>query len=148
MQTLPRCPVHGFADFALWYTPGVAAPGRAIQGDPEPALLMHAVRRPGGPCHELGTTRGVALVAGGAPPRAPEHVGLLHGGQYSKIVAVFRLRDLTLLRVMVGGILVGMVGVHLMHDLGLVRLHVKPTVMTANVLGGVIFGAGMLLLGF
>lgn len=35
MQTLPKCPIRGFEDFAIWYTPGVAAPCRAIQADPE-----------------------------------------------------------------------------------------------------------------
>ena len=35
MQTLPKCPVRGFEDFAVWYTPGVAAPCRAIQADPD-----------------------------------------------------------------------------------------------------------------
>jgi malate dehydrogenase (oxaloacetate-decarboxylating) len=34
MQTLPKCAVRGFDDFAVWYTPGVAAPCRAIQADP------------------------------------------------------------------------------------------------------------------
>lgn len=68
--------------------------------------------------------------------------------QYQKIVSFFRLTDLTLLKVMMGGILAGMVGVYLLYDLGLVRLHVKPTVLGANILGGLIFGVGMLLLGF
>jgi malate dehydrogenase (oxaloacetate-decarboxylating) len=35
MQTLPKCTVRGFDDFAVWYTPGVAAPCRAIQADPD-----------------------------------------------------------------------------------------------------------------
>lgn len=35
VQMLPKCPVRGPADFAVWYTPGVAAPCRAIQGNPE-----------------------------------------------------------------------------------------------------------------
>jgi malate dehydrogenase (oxaloacetate-decarboxylating) len=34
MQTLPKCAIRGFADFAVWYTPGVAAPCRAIEADP------------------------------------------------------------------------------------------------------------------
>jgi len=68
--------------------------------------------------------------------------------KYDKIVAFFRLRDLTVLKVMFGGILVGMVGVYLLHDLGLVNLHIKPTILSANILGGLIFGVGMLLLGF
>jgi malate dehydrogenase (oxaloacetate-decarboxylating) len=35
MQTLPRCAVRDFNDFAIWYTPGVAAPCRAIEDDKE-----------------------------------------------------------------------------------------------------------------
>jgi malate dehydrogenase (oxaloacetate-decarboxylating) len=35
MQTTPKCPIRGFEDFAIWYSPGVAAPCRAIQADPE-----------------------------------------------------------------------------------------------------------------
>ncbi|HWP24489.1 MAG TPA: YeeE/YedE thiosulfate transporter family protein [Candidatus Binatia bacterium] len=68
--------------------------------------------------------------------------------KYQKIVAFFRWSDLTVLKVMVGGIVVGMVGVYALHDLGLVHLHIKPTLLAANILGGLIFGAGMLLLGF
>ena len=35
MQTLPKCPIRSFDDFAIWYSPGVAAPCRAIQAEPE-----------------------------------------------------------------------------------------------------------------
>jgi malate dehydrogenase (oxaloacetate-decarboxylating) len=34
VQVLPRCPIRDFSDFAVWYSPGVAAPCRAIQADP------------------------------------------------------------------------------------------------------------------
>ncbi len=34
-QTALRAPVRNFDDFAIWYTPGVAAPCRAIQENPE-----------------------------------------------------------------------------------------------------------------
>lgn len=34
VQILPKCPVRGHADFALWYTPGVAAAARAVADDP------------------------------------------------------------------------------------------------------------------
>ncbi|MDO8715724.1 MAG: NADP-dependent malic enzyme, partial [Dehalococcoidales bacterium] len=37
MQTVPRCCVRDFNDFAIWYTPGVAAPCLAIQKDKEKA---------------------------------------------------------------------------------------------------------------
>ena len=33
VQTAPKCPVRGLADFATWYTPGVAASCRAICAD-------------------------------------------------------------------------------------------------------------------
>jgi malate dehydrogenase (oxaloacetate-decarboxylating) len=39
MQTLPKCPVRGFEDFAVWYSPGVAAPARAIAADPDAAWI-------------------------------------------------------------------------------------------------------------
>jgi len=35
VQTAPRCVVRDFNDFAIWYTPGVAEPCRAIQKDPK-----------------------------------------------------------------------------------------------------------------
>ncbi len=35
VETALKCCVRTFDDFAIWYTPGVAAPCRAIQADPE-----------------------------------------------------------------------------------------------------------------
>jgi len=35
IQTFPKCPIRSLDDFALWYTPGVAAPCRDIQRTPE-----------------------------------------------------------------------------------------------------------------
>jgi len=35
VQTAPKCPVRGLDDFSIWYTPGVAAPCRAIHEDQE-----------------------------------------------------------------------------------------------------------------
>lgn len=35
MQSMPKCAVRSLDDFALWYTPGVAAPCKAIQADPD-----------------------------------------------------------------------------------------------------------------
>jgi malate dehydrogenase (oxaloacetate-decarboxylating) len=40
IQTMPKCPIRGRDDFALWYTPGVAAPCRAIVEDPA-AVYAH-----------------------------------------------------------------------------------------------------------
>ncbi|HEY1198585.1 MAG TPA: NADP-dependent malic enzyme, partial [Thermoplasmata archaeon] len=35
IETVPKVPVRSLQDFALWYTPGVAAVSRAIQDDPD-----------------------------------------------------------------------------------------------------------------
>ncbi|MGR8942459.1 MAG: NAD(P)-dependent malic enzyme [Gammaproteobacteria bacterium] len=35
VETALKCPVRDFDDFAIWYTPGVAAPCKAIQADPD-----------------------------------------------------------------------------------------------------------------
>lgn len=35
MQTVPKCEVRDFSDFAIWYTPGVAEPCKAIKADKE-----------------------------------------------------------------------------------------------------------------
>lgn len=35
IQVLPKCPVRGIEDFAIWYTPGVAAPCKLIQASPD-----------------------------------------------------------------------------------------------------------------
>ena len=43
VQMMPKCPVRGLEDFAIWYTPGVAASSRAIADDPE-AVWSHTNR--------------------------------------------------------------------------------------------------------
>ncbi len=40
IQVLPKCPIKDQRDFAVWYTPGVAAPCKAIQADPS-AVYEH-----------------------------------------------------------------------------------------------------------
>jgi malate dehydrogenase (oxaloacetate-decarboxylating) len=35
VQTAPKCPIRSVEDFAVWYTPGVAAPSQAIAAQPD-----------------------------------------------------------------------------------------------------------------
>ncbi len=35
VETVPKCRIRDLDDFAIWYSPGVAAPCKAIQADPE-----------------------------------------------------------------------------------------------------------------
>ena len=39
VQIAPKCPIRGHQDFGIWYTPGVAAPCRAIHKDEELAYV-------------------------------------------------------------------------------------------------------------
>ena len=68
--------------------------------------------------------------------------------RYDKQLGALRLMDMTIVKFMLSTVLVGMVGVYILKDLGLVKLSVKPTNLGANILGGLIFGAGWGLLGY
>ena len=52
--------------------------------------------------------------------------------KYEKIVGALRLKDFTIIKFMLSAILVGMVGIYLMKDLGLVELRLKSTALGAN----------------
>jgi hypothetical protein len=94
-----------------------------------------------------GLTMGPLEIAGAARLALGLLTGILFGfilqkaqvTNYQKIVSFFRWNDLTVQKVMFAGILSGMVGVYVLHDLGFVNLHIKPTLLGANILGGLIF---------
>ncbi|HPE37640.1 MAG TPA: YeeE/YedE thiosulfate transporter family protein, partial [Spirochaetales bacterium] len=68
--------------------------------------------------------------------------------RYDKQLGALRLRDMTIVKFMLSNILVAMVGIYLLHDLGLVKLSVKATVLGPNIVGGLLFGLGWGLLGY
>ena len=68
--------------------------------------------------------------------------------RYDKQIGALRLIDMTIVKFMLTSILVGMVGVYLLMDLGLVKLNPKSTVLGGNIIGGLIFGLGWGLLGY
>jgi hypothetical protein len=68
--------------------------------------------------------------------------------RYEVIIGQLLLVDFTVLKVMLSAVVVGMLGVHLMHGRGLVNLHVRGGSFGATVVGGLIFGAGFALLGY
>ena len=69
--------------------------------------------------------------------------------KYHKIVNVFRLTDLAVLKFMMTALIVSMSGLYLLRGLGLVTFpSVPPTYIAANVIGGLIFGIGMSVSGF
>jgi hypothetical protein len=68
--------------------------------------------------------------------------------KFSVIVGQFLLRDFTVLKTMLTAIVVGGIGIYVLKSVGLATLHVKPAQMAAVVIGGAIFGVGMVLLGY
>jgi hypothetical protein len=75
---------------------------------------------------------------------------LQRGGvtRYRIIVGQFLMKDHTVLKTMLTAVVVGAAGVWAMHLFGGVSLHVKSADILANVVGGVLFGFGMVLLGY
>jgi hypothetical protein len=68
--------------------------------------------------------------------------------RYDVVTNLFRLRDFTVFRVGVVLIMSGAVLIHLFLDLGAIELHVPKTVILPQVIGGLLFGAGVAILGY
>jgi uncharacterized protein len=69
-------------------------------------------------------------------------------GKFNVLIGQLLLQDFTVAKIMLTAILVGMIGVFTLHRFGKVELHIKPTRIGANVIGGLLFGAGFALLGY
>jgi hypothetical protein len=68
--------------------------------------------------------------------------------RYYKIANVFRFTDLTVLRFMMSGMLIGMLGIYVLRAAGALELTaVTATVIAGNFIGGLVFGVGMALAG-
>lgn len=73
---------------------------------------------------------------------------LLQKGGVAKfhvLIGQLLLEDFTVIKVMLTAVVVGSVGIHIMHRMGLVELHIKPTRYASNAIGGLIFGVGFAL---
>lgn len=69
--------------------------------------------------------------------------------RYSKIVDVFRLSDMAVLKFMMTALVVTALGVYPLRLLGLITFPTVPaTYIVGNLVGGLIFGVGMSLAGF
>ncbi len=68
--------------------------------------------------------------------------------RYDRQIGMLRLKDFTILKLMLSAILIGMVGIYFFVDMGWGKLSIKATVLGANILGGLIFGLGWAMLGY
>jgi len=83
---------------------------------------------------------------------APIFIGFLFGfllhksgmTRYHKIVNVFRFTDMAVLKFMMSALVVGMIGIYLLVDLGVVpSMPITATHLFRNLVGGLLFGVGM-----
>lgn len=68
--------------------------------------------------------------------------------KYNVLIGALLLEDFTVVKVMVSAIIVGMVGIAILHARGMVKLHLQPTRFAAQSLGGILFGVGFALLAY
>lgn len=69
-------------------------------------------------------------------------------GKYHVLEGQLLLQDFTVVKVMLTAVLVGMVGIYFLHKRAGTKLHIVPTKVGANILGGLIFGAGFAFSGY
>ncbi len=68
--------------------------------------------------------------------------------RFEKQIGALRLKDMTILKFMLSAILVGMVGIYLLNDLGIITLSHKPMNLGAVLIGGVLFALGWSVAGY
>lgn len=69
-------------------------------------------------------------------------------GKFNILIGQLLLQDFTVAKVMLTAIIVGMLGIFTLHHFAKVNLDIKPTKIGANIIGGLLFGAGFALLGY
>ncbi len=68
--------------------------------------------------------------------------------KFNILIGQLLLQDWTVAKIMLSAIIVGMLGIYPLHQAGKVNLHLKPTKLGPNIIGGLIFGAGFALMGY
>jgi uncharacterized protein len=69
-------------------------------------------------------------------------------GKYNVLIGQLLLQDFSVLKIMGTAIVVGMVGIFTLHHFAKVNLHLQPTKIGAQIIGGLIFGAGFALIAY
>ncbi|MCD6184825.1 MAG: YeeE/YedE family protein [Deltaproteobacteria bacterium] len=68
--------------------------------------------------------------------------------RFEKQVGAMLLKDMTIVKFMLSAIIVGMIGINLLVVTGVVALKIKATYVAANLIGGLLFGAGWAVMGY
>jgi hypothetical protein len=96
----------------------------------------------------VATDLGIALVLGVGFGFCLERAGF---GSARKLTAVFYLFDMAVVKVMFTAIVTCMTGIALLSAIGAVNIaefYVEPTALPAQILGGLLFGAGFMVGGY
>lgn len=83
----------------------------------------------------LGAAFGAAIQLSGA-------------SSHTKITNALRLKDLTIMKLILAAIGVGLIGVHLLDAVGLAHMNVKDLYLPGLVIAGLIFGVGFAVTGY
>jgi len=68
--------------------------------------------------------------------------------KYHVIVGQFLLKDWTVVKIMATAVIIGAIGVYALVAMGATSLHIKPMLWGGVLLGGVLFGIGIVVLGY
>lgn len=69
--------------------------------------------------------------------------------RYDRQIGALRLQDLTIVKFMFTAILVGMVGIYLLLDFGIItKIYYREFIWGGTIIGGLLFGAGWALVGY
>jgi len=69
-------------------------------------------------------------------------------GKYHILLGQLLLQDWTVVKIMMTAVIVGMVGIFVLHHYAKVNLHIQPTKLGPNIIGGLVFGAGFAFMGY
>lgn len=68
--------------------------------------------------------------------------------KYNVLIGQLLLEDFTVVQIMLSAIIVGMIGIFVLHRFGKVEFHVEKPRLGANAIGGLVFGAGFALMAY
>jgi hypothetical protein len=69
-------------------------------------------------------------------------------GKYHILIGQLLLQDFTVVKIMMTAVVVGMIGVFTLHHFAKVNVHLQPTRLGAQTIGGLLFGAGFALIAY
>ena len=69
-------------------------------------------------------------------------------GTYHILLGQLLLQDWTVVKIMMTAVVTGMVGIAVLHRFAKVNLHIQPTRLGPNIIGGLLFGTGFALIGY